>query len=380
MGRPQLVKITTDNTNKLNEHVSIETPTNSFSEHSPCAFHLTPKSNMKSKTESIALIRASGMTKLSRGSPYSHPLHSMPKKSMSLPVDYNPASANFEAFSLNFHLPLKIAAEKFGVRATAFKKRCRAIGIRHWPYRKVRSLRRSLQELSRCKEQGTLSDKQQYQLSIFKKQLDRLMAPETYGIDPSGRITVSMNTFDSDEFNEDSQDEEMYPNIQSPSYGATLDDCTISPAEGDKSFGDFSALGHLRSFRKESSAGMYDTQLYRSNGTHTFKCLNDSAMNSDAKDKLQFTSYDHYLHASDPQRKSIARNRNNLSFGTFTNSDENAQPSTGYGYDLMTNEFKYDVRSLADDSLAESHGIDYASERFFDDVFLQISPDYGCLV
>jgi hypothetical protein len=90
-------------------------------------------------------------------------------------------ACNFEAFSLHFHLPLKAAAEKFGVRATAFKKRCRAIGIRHWPYRKVRSLKRSLQELNRCKDQGALNDKQQYQYATFKKQLDKLMSPETYG-------------------------------------------------------------------------------------------------------------------------------------------------------------------------------------------------------
>jgi hypothetical protein len=102
------------------------------------------------------------------------------KKSM---VSLSPA-CNFEAFSLHFHLPLKAAAEKFGVRATAFKKRCRAIGIRHWPYRKVRSLKRSLQELNRCKEQGTLNEKQQYQYATFKKQLDKLMSPETYGKTP----------------------------------------------------------------------------------------------------------------------------------------------------------------------------------------------------
>ncbi|POM80697.1 Hypothetical protein PHPALM_1435 [Phytophthora palmivora] len=94
-------------------------------------------------------------------------------------------ACNFEAFSLHFHLPLKVAAERIGVRATAFKKRCRAIGIRHWPYRKVRSLKRSLQELNRCKEQAPLSDKQQAQYATFKRQLDKLMAPETYGLDPS---------------------------------------------------------------------------------------------------------------------------------------------------------------------------------------------------
>lgn len=49
-----------------------------------------------------------------------------------------------------------------------------------------------------------------------------------------------------------------------------------------------------------------------------------------------------------------------------------------------TVEMKYeDVRSLneADDEFTDhaSH-MDYNNDRFFDDVFLQISPDYGCLV
>ena len=95
---------------------------------------------------------------------------------------------NFDSFSLHFDLPLKAAAEKFGVRATAFKKRCRAIGIRHWPYRKVRSLKRSIKELARCKENGTITEKQRQQHMTFKQQLDRLMSPQTYGLDPSGRI------------------------------------------------------------------------------------------------------------------------------------------------------------------------------------------------
>jgi len=115
-------------------------------------------------------------------------------------LDLCATTCNFEDFSRHFHLPLKAAAEKFGVRATAFKKRCRAIGIRHWPYRKVRSLKRSLQELARAQEEADvgepssatqtspsagagagLTDKQRRQLSAFQKQLSTLLAPETYG-------------------------------------------------------------------------------------------------------------------------------------------------------------------------------------------------------
>lgn len=95
---------------------------------------------------------------------------------------------SFETFSTNFDLPLKVAAEKFGVRATAFKKRCRAIGIRHWPYRKVRSLKRSLAELQRCQEAQQLTSKQESQITSLKKQLSGLMSPSTYGIESKDAI------------------------------------------------------------------------------------------------------------------------------------------------------------------------------------------------
>ncbi|TYZ66286.1 hypothetical protein PybrP1_006454, partial [[Pythium] brassicae (nom. inval.)] len=121
----------------------------------------------------------------------------------------HPITCTFEALSQHFHLPLKVAAEKFGVRATAFKKRCRAIGIRHWPYRKVRSLKRSLEDLGRCKEEGTLTDKQTTQLVSYQKQLDKLLSPETYGIDPtSGRLLAGFHDDDDDENDSDNDDDD----------------------------------------------------------------------------------------------------------------------------------------------------------------------------
>lgn len=120
----------------------------------------------------------------------------------------HPLNCTFEALALHFHLPLKVAAEKFGVRATAFKKRCRAIGIRHWPYRKVRSLKRSLQDLARCKEEGPLTDKQTTQQAAYQKQLDKLLSPETYGIDPtSGRLLPGFHDDDDDENDSDDDDD-----------------------------------------------------------------------------------------------------------------------------------------------------------------------------
>lgn len=106
---------------------------------------------------------------------------------------------SFEAFSTYFDLPLKDAARKFGVRATAFKKRCRSIGIRHWPYRKVRSLKRSISEFHRFIENGTINDSQRNQQKQYQRQLDKLMSPTTYGLDPLGNL----NSIMSDEYDAD---------------------------------------------------------------------------------------------------------------------------------------------------------------------------------
>jgi hypothetical protein len=51
---------------------------------------------------------------------------------------------SFEALSKFFHMPLVQTAKDFGVCATVLKKRCRELGIKRWPYRKVRSLNRSV--------------------------------------------------------------------------------------------------------------------------------------------------------------------------------------------------------------------------------------------
>lgn len=81
--------------------------------------------------------------------------------------------------------------------------------------------------------------------------------------------------------------------------------------------------------------------------------------------------------------------------GQGSPSESNSSASTVAGSenhldttDFLTPEIKFEeVRSLRggiedDATFGEPAGghIDYSSERFFDDVFLQISPDYGCLV
>ena len=42
-----------------------------------------------------------------------------------------------EVLEAHFHLPMVEVAEKFNVCLTYFKRRCRSLGIRRWPYRKV---------------------------------------------------------------------------------------------------------------------------------------------------------------------------------------------------------------------------------------------------
>lgn len=312
-------------------------------------------------------------------------------------------ACNFEAFSLHFHLPLKAAAEKFGVRATAFKKRCRAIGIRHWPYRKVRSLKRSLQELNRCKEQGTLNEKQQYQYATFKKQLDKLMSPETYGIDPSGRITHHHFVDDDD----DSGDDEASYATHSPRYGATFAECSISPAEGEKTFGDFSQPLHLRSLRKQhatylpphltkslpSSSYMPELPGLRFGSKDSLNAMNPFY----SKYSFSSSAYDHYLH--DPlglDMKNGSSSKHHMFPEDSTHLDDSYSDRLGGHLSESSNEPQSDIFSSSelksDESsrLVADHGqddlhdpsatVDYSSERFFDDVFLQISPDYGCLV
>ena len=54
------------------------------------------------------------------------------------------ASLDFCVLRPHFYKPLSKVAVEFGVCATVFKKRCRDLGVRRWPFRKIRSLRRSI--------------------------------------------------------------------------------------------------------------------------------------------------------------------------------------------------------------------------------------------
>lgn len=66
------------------------------------------------------------------------------------------------------------------------------------------------------------------------------------GIDPSGRIPHGHF----DESDDESDDNESCGSaLQSPRYGAAFGDCNISPADGGRTFGDFSTPPHLRLLR-----------------------------------------------------------------------------------------------------------------------------------
>lgn len=46
-----------------------------------------------------------------------------------------------------YHLPISSAAKKFDIGLTLLKKRCRELGLRRWPYRKLKSMDKLLQSI-----------------------------------------------------------------------------------------------------------------------------------------------------------------------------------------------------------------------------------------
>eukprot|EP00850_Spirogloea_muscicola_P025932 SM004872S16483 [mRNA] locus=s4872:96:631:+ [translate_table: standard] len=57
-------------------------------------------------------------------------------------------SATLEQVSPYFHLPIEEAARELGVCSSALKRRCRRLGIKRWPFRKVRSMTLSLTRIT----------------------------------------------------------------------------------------------------------------------------------------------------------------------------------------------------------------------------------------
>lgn len=102
-----------------------------------------------------------------------------------MPVQRTSSQYNFEWFRDRFDMPLMDAAEEMGVRKTAFKKRCRQMGIRHWPFRKVRSLKRSIEELEKMKDHATCTEKHMALYFSSRSKLSEIMNPESYASEAS---------------------------------------------------------------------------------------------------------------------------------------------------------------------------------------------------
>ncbi|TMW57474.1 hypothetical protein Poli38472_003399 [Pythium oligandrum] len=330
-----------------------------------------------------------------------------------------PIACNFEALSHHFHLPLKVAAEKFGVRATAFKKRCRAIGIRHWPYRKVRSLKRSLQELGKCREQGILNDKQHHQLHVFQGQLDKLLSPETYGIDPSGCLPpgafddVDDNEHDSAEDGDGDDDDVSCTSNQSPRVDSTttFSNFKITSFRSKRlkkqlANGSQSPTAIKRDFTLPS--GIITTPQH----SHPYFLASDGSDPPRAgffhggdlpSVSVRFASSgNHGLAAFDPYDPFFQDFKSDFTLTMEDFGSDDHTSSSSLVEEAAANDFFPFIRSPTmaaircsaprdgreeDDSdlpswpaLAPSSSTDNPNDAGDDDVFLHISPDYGCLV
>lgn len=345
-----------------------------------------------------------------------------------------PMSCNFKALSSHFHLPLKVAAEKFGVRATAFKKRCRAIGIRHWPYRKVRSLKRSLQELSRCREQGLLNEKQHHQLHVFQSQLDKLLSAETYGIDPNGRFLTGSFEDDGDDNEDDSNgddDDDMScasnqsPRIERPTPYANFKIATLRTKRPSKKSptvatqphtmltrGDF-AMPPMGAINSGSFSATVPSYFSLGSEEDYLPPVRDGPSTGHHNDLIPSVSVRFAPHAAHTGATGLGgfeaydpffqdfKSEFTLTMEDFGGEDT---ATTTYGVDTSVHDdffpfirsptmaaFRANGNSSGGRSLSrasnstasttgEIHGSEKPSESTDDDVFLHISPDYGCLV
>lgn len=70
----------------------------------------------------------------------------------------------------HFHLPMQEVAKKFGVCMTFFKKVCRGLGIKRWPYRKLKSLQHKIETL-----QASVKEKAEVgQAKVLAEKIDEL--------------------------------------------------------------------------------------------------------------------------------------------------------------------------------------------------------------
>lgn len=106
----------------------------------------------------------------------------------------------FKEFQINFDKPLVDAAQFFGIRATAFKKRCRSIGISQWPYRKIKSLKRRREILRQAAAKPRNGHRKAKNINSrideVEKQLRTLFKAETYGISSNSTPSNQVEDFD----------------------------------------------------------------------------------------------------------------------------------------------------------------------------------------
>jgi hypothetical protein len=56
---------------------------------------------------------------------------------------------SIQTVAKSFHLPIHLAAESLGVGETWLKQKCREYDIKRWPYRKVKSLEKAIEKVTR---------------------------------------------------------------------------------------------------------------------------------------------------------------------------------------------------------------------------------------
>ncbi|KAM3225067.1 hypothetical protein ACQJBY_058044 [Aegilops geniculata] len=79
-------------------------------------------------------------------------------------------SLTFELVSQFFCMPIHEAARELNVGMTFLKKRCRELGIRRWPARKVRSLQKVIDDVKELGNEGTPERAGQTKILVRKLQ------------------------------------------------------------------------------------------------------------------------------------------------------------------------------------------------------------------
>ncbi|KAK4770397.1 hypothetical protein SAY87_030929 [Trapa incisa] len=90
------------------------------------------------------------------------------------------AKMTLEDFAYYFHLPLDAAAEILDLSPTVIKKICRRRGLRRWPYRKVRSLKKQIRMLRERLPTQATKDRQHTMANI--ESLQKQISSIRYGV------------------------------------------------------------------------------------------------------------------------------------------------------------------------------------------------------